>query len=107
MSLEQLAADWRTQAAGYDRDGLGAAATMLRRVAGELEAALRAQAAEELSLAEAAAEAGVAYSTMQRKVAAGVVRNVGTKHRPRVRRADLRRGPGGGPDLAGAVLRGA
>jgi excisionase family DNA binding protein len=102
--LEALAAAWREQAARYEADGQPGAA-LLRRVAGELEAAVRALAIEALTLREAAAELGLSYSTVQRKVATGELPNAGTTHRPRVRRCDLRRrGPTGGPDLVAEVL---
>ncbi len=102
--LEALAAMWREQAATYTADGWTAPAAMLRRVASELDAARRLDATEALTLHEAAAELGVSYSTVQRHVATGSLRNAGTKHRPRVRRCDLQ-GDGTGPELARTVLR--
>jgi hypothetical protein len=102
--LDQLATQWREEAARYAGDGVPASAALLRRVAGELETRLREWATEPLTLQAAAAELGLSYSTLHRWVATGRLPNAGTRYRPRVRRCDLRRGPPG-PDLAGHVLR--
>ena len=64
------------------------------------------------SVEQAVAESGYSYSTLQQKVAAGAIPNVGDKGRPRVRRRDLPRKAAmpaairrsGEPDLAGDVL---
>ena len=80
-------------------------ALLCRKIAGELEVIQREHTLESLSLSEAAAERGLSYSAMQRRVAAGEVPNVGDKGRPRVRRCDLFNPPTGGPDIAAEVLR--
>jgi hypothetical protein len=100
--LEALAVAWREQAARYEADGQPGAA-LLRRVAGELEATVRAQRVETLTLQQAAEETGLSYDTVQRRVATGRLPNVGRRGAPRVRRCDLPGTPAG-PDLAGAVL---
>jgi hypothetical protein len=64
---------------------------------------------EELTLEQAAVESGLAYDTIQRKVATGVLPNAGAKNRPRVRRGDLPMAPTrnrvnpGGSDLASRI----
>ncbi len=80
-------------------------ALLCRKIAGELEAIQRERMPETLSLCEASAERGLSYSAMQRRVASGVIPNVGEPGRPRVRRCDLFASPTGGPDIAGKLLR--
>lgn len=67
---------------------------------------------DELTLTEAAEYSGLSYSTIQRKIASGKLRNVGEKNRPRIYRGDLpkRSEPvptteTGEPDLAEMILR--
>ncbi len=79
-----------------------------------MEAALREQALEALTLNEASEESGYSYSALQKMVADGKLPNLGDRNRPRVRRGDLPRkagqlprGPSDGePDLAGTILTG-
>lgn len=69
-------------------------AAMLRTWARRWEAALREHELETLSVSEAATELGKHYTTVWRAVKSGRLANVGTPHRPLVRRCDLRtRGP--------------
>ena len=96
-ALAALVARWRAQADAYEADGQPGA-SLLRRVATELEEALRAHALEALTVAEAARESGYSASQLRRRVPG-----------PRaIRREDLPRKARGanGPDLAGALLRG-
>jgi hypothetical protein len=86
-----LADRWRDEAERYEADGVPGHAALLRRVAGELWETLDRWWLEELTLEEAAEERGRSYDTIQRRVASGDLPNVGCKHRPRVRRADLYR----------------
>lgn len=96
------------------RYGATEAASTLEACADDLEGAWRVWQTEPMTLEEAAAESGYSYSTIQQKVAAGEIPNIGDKHRPRVRRADLPRKAvaarsclklvSSEPDLAGAVL---
>jgi DNA-directed RNA polymerase specialized sigma24 family protein len=65
-------------------------ATVLRAWARKWEAALRERELETLSVSEAATELGRHYSTVWRAVKSGRLANVGTTHRPLVRRCDLR-----------------
>ena len=90
--FRDLTGNWREEADAYERDGaLVSADVLLRRVADELMEALDQWWMEELKIEEAAEERGQSYDTIQRQVATGKITNVGRKHRPRVRRADLYR----------------
>ena len=90
--LRELADRWQEEAERYERDGaLVRAGALLRRKASELTEALDRWWLEELTLEQAAEEKGRSYDTIQRSVASGDLPNVGRKHRPRVRRADLYR----------------
>ena len=90
--LPDLADRWRDEADKYEGDGaLVRADALLRRVADELTEAIDRWWLEELTLEEAAEERGRSYDTIQRRVASGDLPNVGRRHRPRVRRADLYR----------------
>ncbi len=94
--LTKLVAFWREQAAAYEQDGQPGTA-LLRRVATELDEAVRGLGLEELTVAQAAAESGYSASQLRRRFPG----------QRTIRRADLpRKGRHGGPDLAGAVLRG-
>ncbi len=91
-AFESLANRWRHEAARYEADGaLVRAGALLRRMASELTEALDRWWLEELTLEQAAEEVGRSYDTIQRRVVSGDLPNVGRKHRPRVRRADLYR----------------
>jgi len=91
-SLRDLADHWHEEADRYSRDdALVRAGALLRRMASELTEALDRWWLEELTLEQAAEERGRSYDTIQRRVATGDLPNVGRKHRPRVRRADLYR----------------
>jgi hypothetical protein len=90
--LRDLADRWREEAERYERDGaLVRAGALLCRMTSELTEALDRWWLEELTLEQAAEERGQSYDTIQRRVATGRLHNVGRKHRPRVRRADLYR----------------
>ncbi len=108
--LRELADRWQEEAERYERDGaLVRADALLRRMASELTEALDRWWLEELTLEQAAEEGGRSYDTIQRRVATGDLPNVGRKHRPRVRRADLyRRGTTAGDermrDIAAELL---
>jgi hypothetical protein len=90
-SPADLPAAWRERAAEMRRYGAEPQAVTLDAVAAELEAALRAEADEELTLAEAAAESGYSSERLRRKVADGEIPNAGRKGAPRIRRGDLPR----------------
>lgn len=109
-AFEALAARWREEAELFRRRGLTDAATMADSYADELADTVRTWSLEALTLADAVAESGLAYSTLQQRIAAGTLPNAGTKGAPRIRRRDLpRRGtvqrpPPDGPDVAAEVL---
>ena len=103
-ALERIVADLRADAERFavvhaQVDG----ATVYRRLADRLEAALLEYETEPLTLDAAAHEVGVSYTTMQRRVARGDVPNIGKRGTPRVRRCDLHGVPTG-PDLAARAL---
>ena len=96
MTPAELVRCWRAQADAYEQDGQSGAA-LLRRVAAELDAALRQAALEELTVAQAAAESGYSASQLRRRFPG----------QRTIRRAELpRKGGQGGPELAATVLRG-
>lgn len=111
MRPSDLCERWRQQAAQLlDLKADGQAAAILR-CASELQEAWTAWELEPLTLKEAEAESGYSYSALQHMVADGRIENVGTKQRPRIRRADLPRRPRRAldlsdeqPDVAAAVL---
>jgi hypothetical protein len=67
---------------------------MLRRVAGQLEAAAGAGEGEALGLEEAAEVSGYSQSQLRRLLTSGAVTNLGDASGPRIRRGDLPRKPG-------------
>jgi hypothetical protein len=90
VATTDLPARWRAQAEQLERFA-PAAATAFRDAAAELESALHAADAEELTLREAAKESGYAERTLREKLAKKEIPNAGERHRPRIRRADLPR----------------
>lgn len=66
MSVAALLATWRTEAAVLRRRGAPAQADAMEACAAELEAALAAERAEELSIAEAHRESGYSVSQLRR-----------------------------------------
>lgn len=87
--LRSLADRWRAEAALLRRRGAHGSADTLESAAEDLEDRLREWRLELLTLEQAAREAGLAYDTLQRKVAGGEIANAGEKGSPRVRRCDL------------------
>jgi len=112
--LLDLAAEWRHKATMLREYGAAAQAAAIEACAVELTDAIRAWQDEPLTLEQAVTETGYGYSTLQQKVAAGEIPNVGSKGRPRMRRCDLpRKTPtpaflldSGEPDLAAEILAG-
>lgn len=86
--LRALADRWRKDADLLRRRGAPRQADALESAAEELSERLREWSLELLTLEQAAAEAGLSYDTVQRKVG-GELPNAGEKGRPRVRRCDL------------------
>ncbi|MFQ5845359.1 MAG: hypothetical protein ACE5JG_10280 [Planctomycetota bacterium] len=87
--VRSLITEWRDEATLFRRRGQHALAECAESFANELEERLREWMLEALTLEEAAGESGLAYDTLQRRVASGEVPNAGRKGAPRVRRCDL------------------
>lgn len=103
--MRDLVTQWREDAARLAKWGASAQAEVLERCASDLEVWEREHALEALTLEEAVAESGYTYSAIEKAVRHGRLANVGTKGRPRVRRADLpKKGGTVGPGLADAIL---
>lgn len=85
----RLAGRWRQSAACLSDYGATEQAQSLLKCASELEATEREHALEALTIESAAAESGLSYSSLQKKLASGELENVGVKGSPRVRRGDL------------------
>ncbi len=102
-----LAARWRAEAAILKRWGGGTLADVLLLCATEVEQVEREHALERLTLSQAAEESGFSYSALQHLVADGKLKNAGSAHRPRIRRADLPHKPGtaASGEIADRVLR--
>lgn len=88
-ALERLAAQWRQEAELLRRRGMERRAEMVESYAADLEERLREWWLERLTLQEAADEAGLSYSAVQKKVAREDLPNAGEEGAPRVRRCDL------------------
>lgn len=110
-----LAAEWRDEARRLrERHGAHGRALTMEACADDLEEWCQVHQTEPLTLEEAEAESGYAYSTLQQKVASGEIPNIGEPGRPRVCRKDLPRKAlgsnsdveGGEPDLAAEILAG-
>ncbi len=108
-TLESLTESWRREADVFRRYG-SPLAGVCELHAEELEERIREWQLETLTLEEAAAESGLSYSAVQKKVRRGEWPNAGKKGAPRVeRRYVLGASPSlrletGEPDLAGEVL---
>ncbi len=111
-SPSTLTSRWRALAEQMRSLGAVAQATTLEHCADDLEETWRVWQEEPLTLDEAAEESGYTYSSLQKRVASGEIRNVGEPGAPRVQRADLPRKaprPGfkletGEPDLVEEIL---
>jgi hypothetical protein len=88
VSARDLPSRWRLQADQLERFA-PAAATAFRDAAAELEAALRAEADELLSLSEAAELSGYSVDHLRHLVADGAIPQAGRRGKPKVRRGDL------------------
>lgn len=93
-SLAALVQTWRTEAKTFRAYGEERLAIACERHADQVEAAAVAEEAREVTLEEAAQIGGYSYSHLQHLVARGDIENVGTKHSPRIRGADVPRKPG-------------
>lgn len=92
--IATLPDSWRTRAALFERHGATEAARTLTVVADELEAAMRAEATDTLTLEDAHRVSGYTADRLGRMIRNGTLANVGRKHAPRVRRGDLPCKPG-------------
>lgn len=104
-----LAAKWRGEAERLRQLGADAQAKTLETCATELELLRREEGQRVVTLREAQTLSGFSYSALEKMVRSGRLANVGARHRPRLRVADLPRKvsappPGTGPDLADRVL---
>lgn len=95
MTLAEIVARWRRDAALLREHGAVEAAATKERDAAELAEWERQHALEELTPAQAAEELNVHPSTVRRRYPG----------RRTITRAELHRDSGGGPDLAGEILR--
>ncbi|MDQ2668459.1 MAG: hypothetical protein M3Z05_21065 [Gemmatimonadota bacterium] len=86
---------WRAEADRLERFA-SPASTAFREAALQLEAALRAEQDELLTLAAAALASGHSVDHLRHLVASGAIPQAGRKGAPRIRRADLPRKPGKG-----------
>lgn len=91
VTERELVVLWREEAQTLERYGDERGATMLRRNADDLEAAMRAAADEALDLDAAAAESGYSKDRLRHMISDGTLPNAGRKGSPRVRRVDLPR----------------
>lgn len=90
MTPASLATAWRARADELERFA-PAAAIAFRECAAELEAQTRHDAEAILTLGEAALASGYSREHIRHQLAAGTIKNVGKKGRPRVRAGDLPR----------------
>ena len=112
MNATDLAHEWRTKADELREFAAEGPAAGIDWCIKHLEEWWRIHETEPLTLDEAAAESGYTYSSLQQMVSGDRLRNIGTKHSPRVCRRDLprkARAPEserveGGPDLAQEIL---
>jgi hypothetical protein len=92
MSAPDLPAAWRARAAELQRFA-PPAAEAFRTAADELEAAVAADDAAELTMAEAVEESRYSERRLRQMLASGELPNAGQPGRPRIRRSDLPRKP--------------
>jgi hypothetical protein len=90
MTPADLSDLWRAKADGLARFA-PAAAEAFKECADLLEDALRRQADEELTMAQAAEASGLSQRRLRELLAAGDIPNAGKRGAPRLRRGDLPR----------------
>ncbi len=79
----------RAKASDLRRFGAEAQAAAVEACLAELETWFEGWLEEELTVAEAASEAGLTRSAVEKRLASGRWPNAGRRYRPRVRRGDL------------------
>ena len=84
-----LAAAWCAEVEHLRHRGLVDAARVVESLAVELVERAERWLSEDLTLAEAAENSSLSYSTLQHLVRSGELRDAGHRGRPRVRRGDL------------------
>jgi hypothetical protein len=106
-TVASLSTRWRALAETLRAHAAEGAALAYERTADELDAALRLQADELLTLEEASAESGLTADHLGREVRNARIPNAGRKGAPRIRRADLPRKAGTLPrsSVAGHIDR--
>lgn len=87
--LAGLAQAWRDEAGSLARRGADVLSRCLESCAADLEAAIVAEGAVAMTLAEAAARCGYSADALGRLIRQGRLRNVGRKHAPRVLLSEL------------------
>lgn len=112
-SYSPLADRWRAEATVLRRRGALSQADVLESCGAELQEYERERQLEALTLDQAVTESGYSYSALQKMVSDGRLPNVGTPHRPRIKRGYLPKKAGppsqsskDEPDLAELVLAG-
>jgi hypothetical protein len=89
VTIAELPALWRADAATLRKYGATSQGQLLDDCAAEVEASLRQQELELLTLERAERESGYSYSALQKMVANGRLANMGEKGSPLIRRCDL------------------
>ena len=88
-AIKDLIARWRAEAETVGRCGHESTGKLIRRLAVEVDEALKDDQDEALTLAEAALESSYSTEHLRKMVASGAIPNAGGKGRPRIRRSDL------------------
>ena len=88
-AMTDLLSRWRSEAETVERCGHESTGKLLRRLAVEVDEALRDDQDETLTLAEAALESSYSTEHLRKMVAAETIPNAGGKGRPRIRRRDV------------------
>ena len=110
-SFAALAARWRADAEVLRRRGCLEAAALLDSCAADLGDAIAGESCVVVSPAEAARLTGFSAEHIARLIRRGKLPNLGRKHAPRVRLADVPRkagtlpGASGAPQIVGATRR--
>ena len=88
-AVHDLVARWRNEADTLERCGHESTGKLIRRLAVEVEEALKHDQDETLTLAEAAVASSYSTEHLRKMVAAETIPNAGGKGRPRIRRGDV------------------
>ena len=88
-AIYDLVARWLGEAESVERCGHEPTGQLIRRLAAEVEGALKDDRDETLSIAQAALESEYSSEHLRKLVASGTIPNTGKKGSPRIRRRDL------------------